>query len=170
MVLSCGPLTVITLLYFALSGGRHSGGPSICLTIRIRSYYQLSVTHFQFFMNRANDQRALLHRVCSGLLVLFSQFHGTVLVMGSTIHLLMLMHYTAVIALTGHIIFFMLNLVDLNNSYFYKWRKNNLTDTEFNTAWSLLDIIFITEGYSVLLDNFTLTKSQITDIIATIST
>ena len=64
----------------------------------------------------------------------------------------------------------MLNLVDLNNSFFYKWHINNWTDIELNTARSLLDIIFIREGYSVLPDNFTLTKSQITDIIARICT
>ena len=65
---------------------------------------------------------------------------------------------------------FMLNLVDLTNSFFCKWHNNNLTDIELNTARSLLDIIFIREGYSVLPDNFTLTKSQITDIIAGICT
>ena len=64
----------------------------------------------------------------------------------------------------------MLNLVDLNNSFFYKWHNNNLNDSELNTAWSLLDIIFIREGYSVLPDSFTLEKSQITDIIAGICT
>ena len=87
MDMSCGRLIMIALLYFALPGGRHSGESLICLTIRIRTYYQLSVTHFLFLMNCTNDQRALLHRVCSCLLVLFGQFPGTVLVMGSTIHL-----------------------------------------------------------------------------------
>ena len=48
---------------------------------------------------------------------------------------------------------FMLNLVDLNNCFFYKWHNNNLTDTELNTARSLLDINFFREGYSVLPDN-----------------
>jgi hypothetical protein len=104
MVLSCGPLIMITLLYFALPGGRHSDGSLICLTIRIRSCYQLSVTHFLSLKNCANDQRALLLRVCSHLLVLFIHFTGTVLVMGSMIHLLVLMHYIVVIILTGHMI------------------------------------------------------------------
>jgi hypothetical protein len=65
---------------------------------------------------------------------------------------------------------FLLNLVDLTNSFFYKWYNNNLTDIELDTARSLLDIIFIREGDSVLPDNFTFTKSQITDIIAGICT
>ena len=104
MNLSCGRLIEKTLLYFALPGGRHSGGSLICLTIRIRTYYQLSETHFLFLMNCANDQRALLHRACSRLLVLFGQFPGTMLVKGSTIHLLVLMHYIVVIDLTGHMI------------------------------------------------------------------
>ena len=59
----------------------------------------------------------------------------------------------------------MLNLVDLNNSFFYKWHINNWTDIELNTARSLLDIIFIREGYSVLPDNFTLTNSKITELL-----
>ena len=104
MDLSCGRLIVITLLYFALPGGRHSGGSLICLIIRIPTNYQLSVTHFLFLMNCANDQSALLHRACSRLLVLFSQFPGTVLVMGSKIHHLVLMNYIVVIDLTGHMI------------------------------------------------------------------
>jgi hypothetical protein len=37
-------------------------------------------------------------------LVLFGQFRGTVLVTGSTIHLLTLTHCNVVIALTGHMI------------------------------------------------------------------
>jgi hypothetical protein len=65
---------------------------------------------------------------------------------------------------------FLLNLVDLTNSFFYKWYNNNLTDTDLDTARSLLDIIFIREGDIVLPDNFTFTKSQITDIIAGICT
>ena len=65
---------------------------------------------------------------------------------------------------------FMLNLVELNNSFFYKWHNSNLTDIELNTVWSLMDIIFIREGYSVLPANFILTKSQIADIIAGICT
>ena len=66
--------------------------------------YQLSVTHFLFLMNCANDQRASLHRACSRLLVLSGQFPGTVLVMGSKIHHLVLMNYIVVIDLTGHMI------------------------------------------------------------------
>jgi len=65
---------------------------------------------------------------------------------------------------------FMLNLVELNNSFFYKWHNYNLTDIERNTVWSLLDTIFIREGYIVLPANFILTKSQIADIIAGICT
>jgi len=63
-----------------------------------------SVTHFLFLVNCANDQLALLRRVYSRLLALSGQFLGTVLVLGSTIHLLVLMHYIVVIALTGHMI------------------------------------------------------------------
>jgi hypothetical protein len=101
--LSCGRLITITLPFFALPGGRHSGGSLICLTIRIPTYYQLSVTLFLFSMNCTNDQRASLHRACSRLLVLFDQFPGTVLVM---IHLLVLMHYIVAIDLNGHMICF----------------------------------------------------------------
>jgi hypothetical protein len=60
---------------------------------------------------------------------------------------------------------FILNLVELNNSFFYKWHKNNLTDPEFNAAWSLLDIILIRETYSVLPDNFTLTIPKLLTLL-----
>ena len=64
----------------------------------------------------------------------------------------------------------MLNLVELNNSFFYNWHISHMADIELNTVFSLLDIISIREGYSVLHDNFILTKSQITDIISAICT
>ena len=102
MDLSCSRLIMITLIYFVLHGGQHSGESLICHIIPIHTYYQLSVTHFLFLMNCASDQRALLRRVCLRLLALFGQSHGTVLVLGSTTPLLVLMHYFVVIVLAGH--------------------------------------------------------------------
>jgi hypothetical protein len=111
-------------------------------------------------MNCANDQHALLHRVF---------FSPSCLVRSVSWHNVGYGKYDSPLGANAlyccnrfdrsHDLF-MLNLVDLNNSFFYKWHKNNLT------AWSLLDIIFIREGYRLLPDNFTLTKSEITDIIA----
>jgi hypothetical protein len=106
MDLSCGRLIAIALPFFALPGGKHSGGSLICLTIRTPTYCQLSVTLFLVSLNCANDQRASLHRACSRLFVLFDQFPGTVLFLGSMIHLLVLMHYIVVIDLNGHMICF----------------------------------------------------------------
>jgi hypothetical protein len=130
MVLSCSLLIVITLLYFAMPGGRHSGGSLICLTIRIRSCYQLSVAQCLFLMNFANDQRTLLHRVCSRLPVLsrYSVGYGKYDSRLGANALYCCNHFD-----WSHDLL-MLNLVDLNNSFFYKWHKNNLNDTELNIA------------------------------------
>jgi hypothetical protein len=148
MDLSCGRLIAITLLYFALPGGRHSGGSLICLTIRIPTYYQLSVTHFLFSMNCKRSARFFTSCLFSPSCLLRSVSWYSV-------------GYRKYDSLLGanalyccnrfdwvHDLF-LLNSVDLNNGFFYKWHNNNLTDIELNTARSLLDIILIIEKATV---------------------
>lgn len=65
---------------------------------------------------------------------------------------------------------FILNLVRLNNGYFEQWRRNHRSSSDFKAAVSLLDILFIRDGYSELSNNFILTGPQIRDIITSLVT
>jgi len=47
--------------------------------------------------------------------------------------------------------------------FFEQWCLHNLTESEINSIGSLLDIMFIREGYSVLPVLFELSALQITD-------
>ena len=65
---------------------------------------------------------------------------------------------------------FLSNCIPLNNNFFEQWCLDNLTEIEINSIGSLLDILFIREGYSVLPVHFELSASQITDIMTNIVT
>jgi hypothetical protein len=54
--------------------------------------------------------------------------------------------------------------------FFEQWYLNSLTENEMFSIVSLLDIMFIREGYSVLPDYLNLSNSQINDIITAIVT
>jgi hypothetical protein len=61
-------------------------------------------------------------------------------------------------------------LVQLSNSFFEQWYVNSLTEFEMSSIMSLLDILSLREGYSVLPDFIKLSDSQINDIISAIVT
>jgi len=65
---------------------------------------------------------------------------------------------------------FLSNCIPLSNNFFEQWCLDNLPESEINSIGSLLDIMFIREGYSVLLIHFELSALQITDIITSIVT
>ena len=65
---------------------------------------------------------------------------------------------------------FSLCRVQLSNSFFEQWYINSLSEYEMSSIMSLLDILSIREGYSVLPDFCKLSDSQITDIISAICT
>jgi len=54
--------------------------------------------------------------------------------------------------------------------FFEQWCLDNLTESEIISIGSLLDLMFIREGYSVLPVHFELSALQITDIITSIVT
>jgi len=60
--------------------------------------------------------------------------------------------------------------IPLSNTFFEQRCLDNLTESEINSTGSLLDIMFIGEGYSVLPDHFELSALQITNIITSIVT
>jgi hypothetical protein len=62
---------------------------------------------------------------------------------------------------------FVLNLVQLSNSFFHSWYRVSLPDIVFHTAVSLLELIFVREG-QFTLPGFT--KSQITHLITALAT
>ena len=66
--------------------------------------------------------------------------------------------------------YFSLCLVQLSNSFFEQCYINNLTENEMSSIMSLLDILAVREGYSVLPDFLKLSDSEITDIISAIVT
>jgi endonuclease/exonuclease/phosphatase family metal-dependent hydrolase len=65
---------------------------------------------------------------------------------------------------------FILNLVRLNNVVFEQWCRDHAASFDLNAAASLLDILFIRDGYSDLPNNFSFTVPQIRDIIISIAT
>jgi len=65
---------------------------------------------------------------------------------------------------------FLSNCIPFSNNLFEQRCLDNLTETEINSIGSLLDIMFIREGYSVLTFHFELSALQITDIITSIVT
>ena len=65
---------------------------------------------------------------------------------------------------------FLSNSIQLSNNFFEHWCLDKLTESEINSKDSLLDILFIREGYSVLPVHLELSASQITDIITSIVT
>jgi len=65
---------------------------------------------------------------------------------------------------------FLSNSIQLSNNFFEHWCLDKLTESEINSIDSLLDILFIREGYSVLPVHLELSASQITDIITSIVT
>lgn len=65
---------------------------------------------------------------------------------------------------------FNLCLVQLSNSFFEQCYINSLTESQMSSKMSLLDILSVREGYSVLLDFSKLTDSQINDTIFSIVT
>jgi hypothetical protein len=65
---------------------------------------------------------------------------------------------------------FLSNSIQLSNNFFEHWCLDKLTESEINSIDSLLDILFIREGYSVLPVHLELFASQITDIITSIVT
>lgn len=66
--------------------------------------------------------------------------------------------------------YFSLCLVQLSNSFFEQCYINSLSEFEMSSIWSLLDILSVREGYSVLPDFLKLSDSEITDIISAIVT
>ena len=60
--------------------------------------------------------------------------------------------------------------VQLSNAFFERWYINSIGLYEMCSIMSLLDILYIREGYSVLPDGVDLPAPQINDIIISIAT
>jgi hypothetical protein len=58
----------------------------------------------------------------------------------------------------------------LTKSLFTRWYRASLTDLEFHSAISLLEVLFIREGHYTLPEFFYLSYAQLTDIIGAIAT
>lgn len=65
---------------------------------------------------------------------------------------------------------FLLNSIPLTNTLFTRWYRASLTDLEFHSAISLLEVLFIREGHYTLPEFFDLSYAQLTDIIEAIAT
>ena len=65
---------------------------------------------------------------------------------------------------------FLLNSIPLTNTLFTRWYRASLTDLEFHSAISLLEVLFIREGHYTLPEFFDLSYAQLTDIIGAIAT
>ena len=65
---------------------------------------------------------------------------------------------------------FLSNCIQLSNNFVEHWCLDKLTGSEINSIDSLLEIVFIREGYSVLPVHRELSARQITDILTSIAT
>ena len=65
---------------------------------------------------------------------------------------------------------FLVNSIPLTNTLFTRWYRASLTDLEFHSAISLLEVLFIREGHYTLPEFFDLSYAQLTDIIEAIAT
>jgi hypothetical protein len=122
-------------------------------------------------MRCASVLRVSSRPVCRRVSIWFVQFHGTVLYIYAKYDSLLGSNALVCCAKYGwSIVSFSLCLVQLSNTFFEQWYLNSLTEKEMFAIVSLLDIMFIREGYSVLPDYLNLSNSQINDIITAIAT
>jgi hypothetical protein len=63
-----------------------------------------------------------------------------------------------------------LNLEPLTNTFFAKRFHENLSDLELKLAMSLMEVSFLRERHFTFHEYFTLSNSQLTEIISTIAT
>jgi len=84
--------------------------------------------------------------------------------------IIIIMLWSVVLDTAGQVTLSCLIVYHLGIIFFEQWCLDNLTESEINSIGSLLDVMFIREGNSVLPVHFELSALQITDIITFIVT
>ena len=141
-----------------------------CHTVHIHIYCPLFAVLFHSLMKLLNALHASLLLVFALPLVLSSQFLDTVYYMENTGSVLGRNALSCCKRYNWSVDSFLLNSIPLTKSLFTRWYRASLTDLEFHSAISLLEVLFIREGHYTLPEFFDLSYAQLTDIIGAIAT
>jgi hypothetical protein len=146
MAVNFGRLTIMIILICSVSPGESPSGVfSISRTTLTLTCFLFSPIQFPFLTKFVNDRRVFLSPVFPHLPDMFDLFLGTVFFFGKFSSPLGSNALTCCLRYGWSLYSFVLNLVQLSNSFFHLWYRGSLPDIVIYTAMSLLELIFLLE-------------------------